>query len=126
MRARVKKLIIGAFAAIILLTGAFTTTAGAQEVIIGRHQVIVYPTYDPSWYPVYDPYYYPRYWVVEPDSYLWKKGYKEGRHEGKHDAKHGIPIDPAGTEDFYKSSSYAYRQAFIQGYYDGYWKKIRD
>jgi len=130
MRSKIKKLIIGAFAAIILLVGAATTTAQAQEVIIRPRRVIVYPTYDPYWYPIYDPYWYPvcytRVCVVNPASYEWSWGYREGRDEGKDDAEDGKPINPAGHKDFYKSGSYAYRQAFIQGYYDGYWKKIRD
>ncbi|MGH9940208.1 MAG: hypothetical protein ACREAM_28535 [Blastocatellia bacterium] len=126
MRSKVKRLIIGAFASIVLLTGAVTITAEAQEVIVQPRQVIVYPPYGPFRYPIYEPYYYPSCWVVDPTGYQWSWGYKEGRDEGKDDADDGKPINPARHKDFYKSGSCAYRQAFVQGYYDAYWKKIRD
>jgi len=147
MRQKLKKLIISVFAAIILLAGAFTTSTTAQTFIIKRHRVIVYPpivtpiyqpiqypiyqpiqypTYQPIQYPVYEPVYYPRYWVVYPGGNDWGWGYREGRDEGKDDAKDGNVMNPTIHSDFYKSGSPTYRQAFIQGYYDGYWKKIRD
>ena len=131
MRQQLKKLIIGAFAAIILLAGALTTSATAQTFIIKRHRVIVYPPvvypiYQPIQYPVYEPVYYPRYWIVYPGGNDWSWGYREGRDEGKDDAEDGRMMNPTMHSDFYKSGSYSYRQAFIQGYYDGYLKKIRD
>jgi|SRR5262249_31639633 len=131
MRQQLKKLIIGAFAAIILLAGALTTSATAQAFIIKRHRVIVYPPvvypiYQPIQYPVYEPVYYPRYWIVYPGGNDWSWGYREGRDEGKDDAEDGRMMNPTMHSDFYKSGSYSYRQAFIQGYYDGYLKKIRD
>ena len=130
MRQQLKKLIIGAFAAIILLAGALTTSATAQTFIIKRHRVIVYPPvvypiYQPIQYPVYEPVYYPRYWIVYPGGNDWSWGYREGRDEGKDDAEDGRMMNPTMHSDFYKSGSYSYRQAFIQGYYDGYLKKIR-
>ena len=157
MRQKVKNLIIVTFAAIILLTGAFSF-ATAQTFIIKRHRVIVYPpvvtpvvtpvyqpvvtpvyqpvvtpVYQPIQYPIYQPVQVPIYepvytpnWVIYPGGGDWKWGYKEGRDEGKDDARDGRGINPTIHSDFYKSGSYTYRQAFIQGYYDGYWKKIRD
>jgi hypothetical protein len=139
MRQRLKKLIIGAFTAIILLAGALTSSATAQTFIIKRHRVIVYPPvvypvyqpvqypiYQPIQYPVYEPVYYPTNWVVYPVGSDWGWGYREGRDEGKDDAEDGRAMNPTMHNDFYKSGSYTYRQAFIQGYYDGYLRKIRD
>lgn len=131
MGQKLKKLMIGAFAAIILLAGALTTSATAQTFIIKRHRVIVYPPvvypiYQPIQYPVYEPVYYPQNWVLYPVGNDWGWGYREGRDEGKDDAEDGRGMNPTMHKDFYKSGSYTYRQAFIQGYYDGYWKKIRD
>jgi len=139
MSQKLKKLIISAFAAIILLAGAFTTSASAQTFIIKRHRVIVYPpvvypiyqpvqypVFQPIQYPVLQPVYYPTYGVVYPGDRDWRWGYKEGRDEGKDDAEDGRIMNPTIHSDYYKSDSYTYRQAFIQGYYDGYWKKIRD
>src|SRR5262249_21521789 len=127
MRQMLKKLIISVFAAIILLAGAFTTSATAQTFIIKRHRVIVYPPivtpiyqpiqypiYQPIQYPVYEPVYYPRYWVVYPGGNDWGWGYREGRDEGKDDAKDGKVMNPTIHSDFYKSGSPTYRQAFIQ------------
>ncbi len=125
MISKVKKLIISAFASILLLTGALATTADAQ----GRHKrrpqpVIIYQPYYPFY--IYNPSYYPGYCVVTPGSHQWRWGYREGRDEGDDDADDGKPMNPAGDKDFYKSSSCSYRQAYIQGYYDAYWKEIRD
>jgi hypothetical protein len=147
MRQKLKKLMIGAFASIVLLAGAFTTSSTAQTFIIKRHRVIVFPpvvtpiyrpvyqpiqypvyqpVYQPIQYPVYQPVYYPNYWVVYPTGNDWDWGYREGRDEGKDDAEDGRIMNPTIHSDYYKSGSYTYRQAFIQGYYDGYLRKIRD
>src|SRR5215813_8524955 len=125
MKPIIKKLILSVFALVVLLPGVFTSTAAAQD----RHKrrpprVIIYqpyyPIYDPFYDPSWDPYWWPRYRVLGPFAYGQEWGYREGLDEGKDDAKEGRPADPAANKDFYKSNSYAYRQAFIRGYYDGY------
>lgn len=128
MKPIMKKLLMSAFAAVILLPGVSTITAAAQ----GRHyprpqRVIIYrpyyPIYDPFWDPFWDPYWWPNYRVVDPIAYNQELGYREGHHEGKKAAKEGRLPNPTNNKDYYKSSSYAYRQAFIQGYYDAYREK---
>jgi hypothetical protein len=141
MRLTLKKLIMSLFAAGILLPGVSKVTADAQYVywrrpvrviIIQPSRPVVRPYYPvvqqyyPVYYPVYDPYILPTYGVAEPFSYLQVKGYKEGVDEGKDDAEDGRLPNPAIHKDFYKSYSPVYRQAFIQGYYDAYRRKIID
>ena len=134
MRLTLKKLIMSLFAAVILLPGVSKVTADAQYVywrrparviIIQPYRPVVRPYY-PVYYPVYDPYILPTYSVAEPFSYLQVKGYKEGVDEGKDDAEDGRLPNPTIHKDFYKSYSPVYRQAFIQGYYDAYRRKIID
>jgi hypothetical protein len=141
MRPTLKKLIMSLFAAVILLPGVSKVTADAQYVywrrpvrviIIQPYRPVVRPYYPvvqpyyPVYYPAYDPYILPTYGVVEPFSYLQGKGYKEGVDEGKDDAEDGRLPNPTIHKDFYKSYSPVYRQAFIQGYYDAYRRKIID
>jgi len=126
MKPIIKKLILGAVASVILLLGVANTTAQAQDKhhryprggVYGPY----YPIYDPFYPPVWDPFWGPRYKVLNPVAYEQEWGYREGRYEGMDDAKDGRPANPAGTKDYYKSDSYAYRQAFVQGYFDGYRK----
>ena len=126
MRPTLKKLIMSVFAAVVFLPGV-SNTADAQHrhwrgriIIVQPYSPVYYPVYE---YPVYDPYLRPVY-VVEPFPYLQEKGYKEGRDEGKDDAEDGRPPNPTIHKDFYKSFSPIYRQAFIQGYYDEYRRKM--
>ncbi len=128
MKPIMKKLLMSAFAAVILLPGVSTITATAQDRHYPRPQRVIiyrpfYPIYDPFWDPFWDPYWWPNYRVVDPIAYNQEWGYREGRDEGKDDAKVGRPPNPTNNKDYYKSSSYAYRQAFIQGYYDAYREK---
>lgn len=122
MKPRVRQLVMGAFAAIMLLSGAFATTAEAQDRVIRRRppRVIFVRPYNPFWYRRYDPFwdsfYYPRYRVVDPIAYQREQGYSDGRDEGKEDAKKGRLANPTGHKDYLKSKSLAYREAFVQGY----------
>src|SRR5262245_61410312 len=128
-----KKLIMSVFAAVILLPGVSNIAADAQHehwrhwprpgrvIIVQPYSPVYQPVYE---YPVYGPYLWPTYDVVEPYSYLQEKGYKEGRDEGEDDAEDGRPPSPTIHKDFYKFYSPIYRQAFIQGYYDEYRRKM--
>src|SRR5262245_2256354 len=121
MKPKFKQLVIGAFAAIMLLSGVFATMAEAQNRVIRRPpRVIVYRPINPFWYrrydPFWDPCYYSRYKVVDPIAYQRQQGYSEGREEGKKDAKKGRPANPTGHKDYLRSNSLAYREAFVQGY----------
>ena len=131
MKPRVKQLVMGAFAAILLLSGAFATTAVAQGRVIRRPaRVIFVRPYNPFWYrrydPFWDPFYTTRYQVVDPIAYQREQGYREGRDEGKKDAKHGIAANPKGHKDYLKSSSLAYREAFMQGYNESFRKETAE
>jgi hypothetical protein len=131
MKLRVKQIVIGGFAAIMLLSGVFSATAEAQTRIIRRPpRIIVYRPYNPFWYrrydPFWDPFYSPRYTVTDPITYQREQGYSEGRDEGKKDAKKGRPSNPTGNKDYVKSGSLAYREAFIKGYNERYREEIAD
>jgi len=127
MKPKITQIVIGAFTAIMLLSGAFATTAEAQVRVIRRpRQVIVYRTYNPFWYRRYDPFYASRYTVVDPIAYQREQGYNEGRSEGKKDAKKGLPANPTGHKDYLKSSSLAYREAFVQGYNERYREEMAE
>jgi len=130
MKPRVKELVIGAFAAIMLLSGVFATTAEAQSRVIRRPpRIIVYRPFNPFWYrydPFWDPFYYPSYRVVDPIAYQREQGYSEGRNEGKKDAKKGMPANPTGHKDYIKSNSLAYREAFVQGYNERYREEMAE
>ena len=134
---RVKQLILGAFAAVVLMSGVFTTTAEAQTRGVRRHRpnrVIVYRPYwyNPFYTPFYSPFYDPfwgsslTYRVVDPIAYQKEQGYREGKDEGKDDAKKGLPANPTGDKHYLKSDSVHFREAFVQGYNDGYREKKND
>jgi len=130
MGSTLKKLIMSLFAAVIFLPGVSKITADAQYIYWRRPVRVIqvqpyYPVVRP-YYPVYGPYLLPTYDVVGPFYYLQEKGYKEGVDEGKDDAEDGRLPNPTIHKDFYKSYSPVYRQAFIQGYYDAYRRKIID
>jgi len=121
MKPRINQLAVCAFAATMLLSGVFATTAEAQGRVIRRPpRVIFVRPYYPFWYrrydPFWDPNYYPRYRVEDPIAYQREQGYRDGRDEGKKDAKKGSPANPKGHKDYIKSNSLAYREAFVQGY----------
>ena len=123
MKPKINQLAIGAFAAIMLLSGVFATTAEAQgrvRVIRRPPRVIFVRPYNPFWYrrydPFWDPFYSTRYRVEDPIAYQREQGYRDGRDEGKKDAKKGRPANPRGHKDYIKSNSLAYREAFVQGY----------
>ena len=124
-----KKLIIGLFLVMMFLVGLAPLTADAQS----RHRhrpsrIIVYR--NPFWYRHYDPFwnsfYSPTYRVVDPIAYERERGYREGRDEGKDDAKKGRPANATGHKDYRKSDSLYFRNAFIQGYNEGYREKLAD
>jgi hypothetical protein len=111
---RVKKLLLGAFAAI-LLFGAAPLTANAQSVVVRPRVFVVHrPFFNPWWG---SPYYYT---YTDPIAYQRETGYSDGLSRGKSDAKHGKAFDPDSHSHLRNSDSATYRDAFVQGYNDGY------
>ena len=119
---RMKKMILGAFVAVFLMSGVLATTAEAQGRFVRRpHRVIIYRPINPFWHRRYDPFWGPsRYTVVDPVAARSEEGFSDGRSQGKKDAKKGFEADPTSHKDYIKSKSLAYRQAFVQGYEAGY------
>jgi hypothetical protein len=58
--------------------------------------------------------------VVNPIARQRDKGYSDGHKRGREDAKDGKPESPERHDHYNKSDSLTYRQAFLQGYADGY------
>jgi hypothetical protein len=119
----IKRIVMGAFVAVVLITGVGSTTADAHGRGFRRpHRVIVYRPYRPFW----GPYWYPTssYRVIDPIAAQKEEGYNDGRSRGKEDAQDGRENDPENHKQFNKSKSLAYREAFLLGYADGYRKQM--
>ena len=111
----VKKLVMSAFVTAILLFGAVPLTANAQRVIRENRVFIVHrPFFNPWWYNG------PYYTYTDPIAYQRETGYSDGLSRGKSDAKHGKAFDPDSHSHLRNSDSATYRDAFVQGYNDGY------
>jgi hypothetical protein len=126
MRSRgLKNLIMGALVSIVLLIGVGTTTAPAQGRIRHRHRpIVVYRPIQPfwGWRSYWGP--YPYYTYVDPITAQREQGYSDGRSRGKDDAKHGKANDPNSHKHYRDSNSLTYRQAFAQGYSEGYRERM--
>ena len=114
----VKRLVMGVFVAVMLLVGVSSTTAQGQvRVITTQPRVVVVrrPVFFPRFY-----YPYRYYTVYDPIAYQREQGYSDGRSRGKSDAKHGLANNPDSHKHYSDSDSVTYREAFLQGYADGY------
>jgi hypothetical protein len=114
-----KKVLTRTLLAVLLLFGVWSTGASAQVRVVQRPRVVVVNRpFFPRFYPRY---YSPRYYtVVDPIAYQKELGYSDGLSRGKDDAKHGKPNDPSTHKHYTNSESITYREAFAQGYADGY------
>jgi hypothetical protein len=116
---RVRKGVTSALVAVILLFGAWATTASAQIRVVHRPRVVVVNR------PFFFPHYYPNYYsVYDPITYQREQGYSDGLSRGKDDAKHGKANDPNSHKHYRNSDSINYREAFAQGYADGYRERM--
>jgi len=112
-----KKIITISAVALTLMLGTLVTTTSAQIRVVRRpyrNRVVV--VHRPFFYPYYNHY----YTVVDPIAYAREQGYSDGLSRGKSDAKHGKADDPRSHKHFQDSDSATYREAFLQGYSDGY------
>src|SRR5436853_4013812 len=102
-----------AIAFVLAFSGAAVRTANAQ---VHRHRGVVV-----IGQPYFFPHYYPGYYrYSDPIAYQREEGYRDGLSRGKDDAKHGRAESPSNHKHYSNSDSLAYRQAFAQGYEDGY------
>src|ERR1051325_10956261 len=120
---QIRKGIYSALVAVILLFGGWAT-ANAQ--VRGAHRpgrVVIVNR--PFFYPRYNWGFYPRYYtVVDPVAYQREQGYRDGHSRGKDDAKHGKANDPNSHKHYRDSDSLNYREAFAQGYADGFRERM--
>jgi len=115
-----KKLVTRGLLAVLLLFGVWTataSTANAQRGIHGRVVVVQRPLFFPRYYPR-------TYTVYDPIAYQREQGYSDGLSRGKDDAKHGRSNDPSSHKHYSGSNSITYREAFAQGYEDGYRERM--
>jgi len=117
---QVRRLAAGAFVAVILLIGAgAVTTTQAQTRIVVRPRSRVFFVQRPFFHSWYWGAPYPVYYT-DPIAYQREQGYSDGLSRGKDDAKHGRANDPNSHSHYRNSSSVTYREAFLQGYSDGF------
>lgn len=121
---KIKKLIMGLSLVTILIVGAGISSAQAQHrgrVIVTQRPIFVTrPYFGPRWGWGWNYPYWGRTVVVDPIALQQESGYSDGHSRGKDDAKHGKPNAPASHKHYSDSHSLAYREAFLQGYADGY------
>jgi hypothetical protein len=103
-----------------LLFGALTPTAGAQHRR-GHRSTRVFIVPRPFFPYFHHTYFYPNA-VYDPIAYQREQGYSDGLSRGKHDVKHGKPNAPQSHKHYRNSDSLTYREAFLQGYADGYFQ----
>jgi hypothetical protein len=114
-RNRVKRPIIGAFLALLLLFAAGTAVpAQVRTRVFVQPRVFVGPRFFG-----FHPYPY-TYYTYDPIAYQQERGYSDGLSRGKSDARHGKAEDPQAHNHYLDSNSLAYRNAFLQGYRDGF------
>src|SRR5262245_54935038 len=118
---KIKNLILGVFLVTILIASdGISTTQAEQGVIdIGLDVVVNRP------YWCYRTWGWNPYWgrtvtVVDPIAQQRESGYSDGHSRGKDDAKHGKLNAPSSHKHYSNSHSLTYREAFLQGYADGY------
>ena len=123
---KVKTLVVGVSLLAMLLFGVGSTTAQAQHR--GRRPVVIYRSYwGPHWgWGWNDPFWSPTVRLVDPIAQARESGYSDGHSRGKDDAKHGKGNVPESHKHFRNSDSQTYRQAFLQGYADGYREKMAE
>ena len=132
-----KNIILSFVLVMMLLVGVGNLTAQAQQrgrVIIRQRPVVVYH-YRPYWgwgsywndpWGWNDPFWNRTVTVVDPIAQQRESGYSDGHKRGKDDAKHEKPNAPASHKHYRDSHSLTYRQAFLQGYADGYREKLAE
>jgi hypothetical protein len=116
----VRSLIVSAVLGLMLLSGIGATTADAQRRGRNHGPVIVYRPFRPLGWGWRDPFWYRTYTVVDPIAQARESGYSDGHKRGKDDAKDGKLNSPESHKHYRDSDSQTYRQAFLQGYADGY------
>ena len=127
---RFKSLVVGASLAALLLVGVGSTTAQAQHrgfrrpgpVIIYRPHRVYRPFFGTGF--GWSPYWNRTITVVDPIAQQRESGYSDGHKRGEDDAKRNKPNSPESHKHYSGSHSLTYRQAFLQGYADGYRERI--
>jgi hypothetical protein len=126
---KIKGLVMGVSITAMLAFGFGGATAQAQRRVVQRPGPVVvyrpYRAFGSYWGPRWgwgwnDPFWSPTIRVVDPIAQARESGYSDGHSRGKDDAKHGKENAPESHKHFSKSNSLTYRQAFLQGYTDGY------
>jgi len=112
-----KRVLSGALVGVTVLLGSWTTYAQVRVVRVAPTRVVVVrrPFFGPGFYP-----YYPYYGYYNPIAYQRESGYSDGLSRGKSDARHGKAFAPDSHHHYRDSHSITYREAFLQGYRNGF------
>src|ERR1700759_4021260 len=126
-----KALVMSAVLGAMGFFGIGSTKAEAQHRGFHGGGVIVRPSWGcrSFWgrrWGLYDPFCVPTVAVVDPIAQAKESGYSDGHSRGKDDARHVKANAPESHKDFSNSDSQTYRQAFLQGYADGYREKTAE
>jgi len=128
---KVKKAIVGLTLVVMLLAGIGGVTAQAQgrgfhgpRPAFGYRPHFYRPYGAYRWWGWYGPYGSPTITVVNPIAQQRESGYSDGHKRGREDARAGKPESPDSHKHYSKSDSRTYRQAFLEGYDDGYNEQI--
>lgn len=118
---KVITLMMGVLLAAMLLVGFGTATAQAQQS--ASHRPGPVEIYSP--YQVETPDWGRAYWGSKaagehPTAQHRAPGYREGYKRGRDDARHAKAYAPDNHKHYSESGRTAYRQAFLEGYADGY------
>ena|ERR1044072_2976661 len=120
---KIKTLMVSISLMAMLLVGVGSTTVQAQHRgYLRHHGRVVFvnrPFFGPRW-GWGSPFYNRTYTVVDPIAQARESGYSDGRSRGKDDAKDGKTYSPDSHKHYRNSDSQSYRQAFLQGYADGW------
>jgi len=123
----IRKLMLGTLAAVTLMIGIGSATSAEAQVRVVRRppRVVFYRPYRPLYNPFYwGPTWNRTYTVVDPIAARREDGYRDGMDKGKDDAKDGLGGNPERHKKFNKSKSLAYREAFLQGYAEGFNREV--
>jgi len=123
----INRIALSSFAAVLMVTGIFITTANAQGGRRHGARIVIVPTPNPFWHRRFDR--FDRFDGVRRDYYRAhqrEEGFEEGLEQGEKDAEKERGFAPREQKAYLKSNSNTFRRAFVRGYYLGYRNEIRD
>lgn len=129
----INRIALSSFAAVMMVTGIFVTTANAQGGRRHGARIVIVPNPNPFWHRRFDRFdrfnRFDRWDGLRRDYYRKhqaQEGFKEGLEQGENDAEKGRRFNPRDQREYFKATSHTFRRAFVRGYYLGYRNEISD